>query len=99
MFPLDNAGFIFSASALAIALILAGLMIVTGSKKSAEEMQDQFYQNSAAPGSTTEATPTVTIDPAESEVDVSEELGADTGSSGAVRVSFTVVSSQQQAKE
>lgn len=99
MFSLDNAAFVFSASALAIALILAGLMMVTGNKKSAEDMQDQLYRSSNTLKATDEVTSTAPTSPAENELDVPEELGADTGSSGAVRVSFTVVSSEQQADE
>ena len=100
MFSVDNAGFVFSASALAIALILAGLMMVTGNNKSAEEMQDQFYQSGVTPGATTEACSTVTADPADSEGEVDppkEELAAGASSSGAVSVSFTVVSPAEQA--
>lgn len=97
MFSLDNPAFIFSAALLAVALILAGLVMLTGNGKSAAEMPDQACELGATSRSTSAVTSVVTAEATESELPESEqETIAESPSSGAVRVSFTVVSSEQQ---
>ena len=97
MFSLDNPAFIFSAGLLAIALILAGLVMLVGNGKSAAEMPDQAYEAGATNRSTSEVTSIGTAEVPESGPDLpEEETVAEPRASGAVKVSFTVVSSQQQ---
>jgi hypothetical protein len=100
MFSVDNPAFIFSASLLAIALILAGLVMITGNKKSAADIQDQVYEAGVISNSTPPVTPIVTSEADKGETEMpTEEPTADARSSGAVRVSFTVVSSEQPSVE
>jgi len=94
MFSVGNPAFIFSAALLAVALIMAGLVIITGSGKSATDIPDQTY--SATPGETPQGSQNASWETDESGSDMSSQQPvADSSSAGAVRVSFTVVSSEQ----
>lgn len=99
MFSVDNLAFVVSVTLLAGALIVAGLVLVTAGNRSARvESADNPVRGTSTGLDTNAQAPEVTSTESVSQAkETIVEPVATLGSSGAIRVSFTVVACPEQS--